>query len=200
MTTTTTAAKPVVPMGALPVGTVLLYGAPVNAALLEQQGWLYCDGRTISRSTYAELFAVIGTLHGGGDATTTYNLPDYRGYFVRGVDDGTGRDPGAAQRQAAAAGGMPGDQCGSVQGYATGNPATAYTMSTDGDHNHQIQHIPDDNSSYAMAGSYQAIWNGGSANTSSAGDHTHTIAGGDAETRPLNAYVNGLIKYTAGPA
>lgn len=190
--------KPVVPVGDLVVGTVMPYGAKINLSSLEQQGWLYCDGSAISRETYAELFEVIGTLHGAGDGVKTFNLPDYRGYFLRGVDDGTGRDPEAASRKAAAPGGMPGDECGSVQGYATAPPGTAFAMSTDGDHSHTIAHIPNDNSSYAVAGESQAIWNSGSANTASAGDHTHTITGGDAETRPLNAYVNYLIKYTPG--
>ena len=42
-------------------------------------GWLICDGSAISRTTYAALFAAIGTLYGTGDGTTTFNLPDCRG-------------------------------------------------------------------------------------------------------------------------
>lgn len=42
-------------------------------------GWLLCDGSAVSRSTYADLFALIGTAHGAGNGTTTFNLPDYRG-------------------------------------------------------------------------------------------------------------------------
>jgi microcystin-dependent protein len=51
-------------------------------------GWLKCNGAAVSRSTYAVLFAAIGTLYGAGDGTTTFNLPDYRGEFLRGLDDG----------------------------------------------------------------------------------------------------------------
>lgn len=47
----------------------------------EPIGWLLCDGRAISRTTYAELFAAIGTTYGAGDGNTTFNIPDFRGRF-----------------------------------------------------------------------------------------------------------------------
>lgn len=56
--------------------------------------WLYCDGRAVSRTTYANLFAVIGTTYGAGNGSTTFNLPDYRGAFIRGLDSGRGLDGG----------------------------------------------------------------------------------------------------------
>lgn len=49
-------------------------------------GWLVADGSTISRTTYADLFAVIGTTYGAGDGSTTFQLPDLRGEFLRGWD------------------------------------------------------------------------------------------------------------------
>ncbi|MBX9296720.1 tail fiber protein [Chromobacterium vaccinii] len=49
-------------------------------------GWLPANGAAISRSTFASLFAAIGTTYGAGDGTTTFNLPDLRGEFVRGWD------------------------------------------------------------------------------------------------------------------
>lgn len=55
-------------------------------------GWLKCNGAAISRTTYATLFAAIGTTFGVGDGSTTFNLPDLRGEFVRGWDDGRGVD------------------------------------------------------------------------------------------------------------
>lgn len=48
-------------------------------------GWLFCRGQAVSRTTYADLFAAIGTAHGSGDGSTTFNLPDRRGMFLRGV-------------------------------------------------------------------------------------------------------------------
>ena len=57
-------------------------------------GWLKADGDAVSRTTYAALFAAIGTTFGAGDGSTTFNLPDLRGEFIRGWDDGRGIDSG----------------------------------------------------------------------------------------------------------
>ena len=76
---------------ALPSGTVLAFArntAPV--------GWLKANGAAVSRATYAALFAAIGTTFGAGDGSTTFNVPDLRGEFLRGWDDGRGADPGRA--------------------------------------------------------------------------------------------------------
>lgn len=51
-------------------------------------GWLLCDGRTVSRTTYPQLFASIGTAFGGGDGSTTFNLPDLRGRTIIGAGAG----------------------------------------------------------------------------------------------------------------
>jgi microcystin-dependent protein len=61
-------------------------------------GWLECDGAAVSRTTYADLFAVISDDYGPGNGTTTFNLPDLRGEFIRGFDNGAGNDPDAASR------------------------------------------------------------------------------------------------------
>jgi hypothetical protein len=58
------------------------------------QGWAYCNGQALNRTTDAVLFGVIGTTYGAGDGTTTFNVPDYRGGSPRGWDDGRGVDPG----------------------------------------------------------------------------------------------------------
>ncbi len=57
-------------------------------------GWLAANGQAVSRNIYARLFLRIGTLWGAGDGSTTFNLPDYRGEFIRGWDNGRGVDPG----------------------------------------------------------------------------------------------------------
>lgn len=61
-------------------------------------GWLECDGSAVSRTTYADLFAVISDDYGNGDGSTTFNLPDLRGEFIRGYDNGAGNDPDASSR------------------------------------------------------------------------------------------------------
>ena len=59
-------------------------------------GWLECNGAAVSRTTYANLFAATGTSWGVGNGTTTFNLPDTRGEFIRGWDHGRGVDIGRA--------------------------------------------------------------------------------------------------------
>ena len=57
-------------------------------------GYLECNGNAVSRTTYAALFAIIGTNYGTGNGSSTFNLPDLRGEFVRGFDNGRGADSG----------------------------------------------------------------------------------------------------------
>lgn len=54
-----------------PIGAIAAFGGSIAPT-----GWLICDGSAISRTTYAALFAVIGTKYGSGDGSTTFNLPD----------------------------------------------------------------------------------------------------------------------------
>lgn len=66
------------------IGTIIMYAkstAPAN--------YLICNGAAISRTTYASLFAVIGTVYGVGDGSTTFNLPDYRAVSPKGVGNQT---------------------------------------------------------------------------------------------------------------
>jgi len=57
-------------------------------------GWLICDGTAVSRTDYPNLFAAISTIWGSGDGVNTFNLPDLRGEFIRGLDIGRGVDTG----------------------------------------------------------------------------------------------------------
>ena len=57
-------------------------------------GYLECNGAAVSRSTYASLFSSISTTWGVGDGSSTFNLPDLRGQFVRGWDNSAGVDSG----------------------------------------------------------------------------------------------------------
>jgi microcystin-dependent protein len=67
-------------------------------------GFLKCNGAAISRTAYADLFAAIGTTYGAGDGSTTFNVPETRGEFLRCLADGravdTGRALGSAQADA----------------------------------------------------------------------------------------------------
>lgn len=66
------------------------------AGLGYPQGYLPCNGAAISRTNYAYLFSVIGVTYGAGDGTTTFNVPDLRGEFIRGLDAGRGIDASRA--------------------------------------------------------------------------------------------------------
>ena len=76
-------------LGMVPSGAVLYFAGRTAPA-----GWLKANGAAVSRTAYAALFAAIGTTYGLGDGRSTFNLPDLRGEFIRGWDDGRGVDPG----------------------------------------------------------------------------------------------------------
>jgi microcystin-dependent protein len=81
----------------VPAGAVQAFA--MNSA---PTGWLPCDGAAVNRTgTYAALFAAIGTTHGSGNGSTTFNVPDLRGYFIRGSgtnSDGTASGSFAAKQ------------------------------------------------------------------------------------------------------
>lgn len=82
------AAEPVIPAG-IPTGTISEFGGPAAPS-----GWLECNGAAISRVDYAALWLAIGGYWGSGNGTTTFNIPDLRGVFTRGWDNGRGVDAG----------------------------------------------------------------------------------------------------------
>lgn len=125
----------------VPLGTVAAFtGEQVP------EGWLLCDGRALRRRDWPALYAVLGTSHGAGVSEAgilegDFNLPDYRGRFLRGLDlshNGrpSGADPDAATRAAARAGtGNAGNRVGSYQPYATAlprDPARSFRVGPDG--------------------------------------------------------------------
>ena len=169
----------------LPAGAVMPF-----AMATAPTGWFSCDGTLLSRTTYALLFAAIGTTFGVGDGSTTFAIPDLRGRFVRS----TGTDGTAT---ALALGVKQGDM---FQDHGHSNTATASGV---GDHTHSIPANTDpgntsDRLTYGSAGGTTATV------SSAAGAHGHTITvtiggadSGDfgAETRPYNMALNYCIKY-----
>lgn len=154
----------------VPSGAILAFGGETGAV---PAGFLFCDGSAVSRTTYAALFAAIGVAWGNGDGTTTFRVPDLRGRFVRGTDEGTGRDPDSASRTAINTGGNTGDVVGSLQGDAIRA------------HDHAI-------SIFAAGGPNDSISRTGDSNVPLGTADTLTNTGN--ETRPINAYVNYIIK------
>jgi microcystin-dependent protein len=150
-----------------PPGTIVAYGGNTAPA-----GWLLCNGQLHSKTgAYAVLYGVIG--NNFGNTGGSFNVPDFRGRFLRGRDGGQGRDPDRNSRTAMTTGGNSGDLVGSVQG----DQFKAHS------HNY--------NKSYTTAdtGSGRAVANW-------YGDTTPaTSSTGGNETRPVNANVNYIIKY-----
>ncbi|MEY3367861.1 MAG: hypothetical protein RI973_1016 [Bacteroidota bacterium] len=163
-------------------------------------GWLLCNGQALSSAQYPELFSVLSTQWGNGSsgsgagAGTNFNVPDLRGEFLRGLDNGRGLDPGRT--------------LGNVQSGATKLPATPFTGTTNntGGHTHQLKRKGTADSSHTHGDTptdYVAAVPSDNYNVSdvvmgSAGSHAHTVdigGGGDSETRPRNVSVNYIIKY-----
>ena len=78
----------------LPTGTTMWFGGSVVPS-----GWVECDGSAKSRSTFAALFAAIGTTFGVGDGSTTFNVPDFRGRSPIGIGTGVGLSARTANQQ-----------------------------------------------------------------------------------------------------
>lgn len=183
----------------VPAGVVLPFAGTVAPT-----GYLMCDGSAVSRTTYARLFAAIGIAHGWGDNSTTFNLPNINGRFIRGVDGTAGNDPDAASRTAAATGGNTGNAVGSVQGHAyqthnhgvtdTGHIHTANGASI-GSGSTLVVSIGDSAVPAAAQGGVTGTVNattGISINNASASGGTSQATSN--ETRPVNIYLNHIIK------
>jgi len=182
--------------------TALLTGIPIGCVLpfagqtLPSSDWLFCYGQAISRTTYADLFDAIGTIHGAGNGSTTFNLPDLRGRVVAGQDDMGGS---SANRLTGFAGGVNGDTLGASGGdekhvLTTAQLSThthAGTTGAGGAHTHFIANA-DTVSGAAVTAATQAAFerNSGSSadytlqgsatnatlgKTSTSATHTHTL-------------------------
>lgn len=96
-----------------PVGMVIDYAGASVPSVVQGVTWVFPYGQAVSRTTYATLFARLGTAYGVGDGTTTFNLPDYRGRVAAGQDDMGGT---SADRITAAVSGIDGDVLGATGG------------------------------------------------------------------------------------
>lgn len=150
----------------VPAGTVIDY-----AANTPPTGYLKANGAAVNRTTYADLFAAIGTTFGVGDGSTTFNVPDLRGEFVRGWDDARGVDSGRV--------------FGSSQVHAVM------------DHSHKSNKTLDGASLPYGGGVFDVMAEGGTVDESAVtGLITSTYAANrGAETRPRNIALLKCIKY-----
>ncbi len=167
-----------------PAGSILAFGGTSAP-----NGFLMCDGSAVSRVTYLNLFNVIGTSFGQGDGvpvTGTFNTPDLRGQFLRGVTGASSQDPDATSRTAMATGGNTGNNVGSVQGNAFQTHNHSITGSTGGSVGSNLGA-----GGTLTAQSSNFIYNLTIDNAAATGGTSQASAN---ETRPTNAYVNFIIK------
>ena len=156
------------------------------AAATAPAGWLKANGAAVSRTAYAALFARIGTTHGAGDGSTTFNLPDMRGEFVRGLDDGRGVDGGRSLGSAQSSANLSHTHTGTT-GNQSADHTHSGTTSTAGlhDHNTNAQNV---GSGSTAGGLYSASAGGSFRRTDFAGDHTHTITTGGASANHTHSF------------
>lgn len=149
-----------------PVGSIMAWPdstPPTN--------YLECNGAAISRTTYAALFAKLGTRFGPGDASTTFNLPDLRGEFLRGWDHGKGADPDASSRTDRGDG-TTGDNVGTRQ------------LDQFKNHTHGLPREAGDGLSTVFAGKQKVVYT-----------YINTEGAGGNETRPRNVTVMFCVRY-----
>ena len=164
--TTSTAQKESIVSGGTGTGLTIPPGAIAEFGMTgAPTGWLLCEGAAVSRSTYSALFSAIGTTWGSGDGSSTFNVPDLRGYFLRGFANGSGEDPDRNSRSG-------GDNVGSTQSTQIQS------------HSHSIQIYR--NSYYG----YTPL----SGNHHHRGYRSTNNSGGN-ENRPINIAVQYMIKY-----
>ncbi|WP_331695234.1 phage tail protein [Pseudomonas sp. ZY71] len=183
------------------------------------QGWLKCNGAAVSRTTYAQLFAWLGTHYGAGDGSTTFNLPDMRGLFPRGWDDGRGLDPGRAfgvyqdmmihSHAHGASAAAVGDHVHGAWTDAQGNHVHSAWTDAQGNHDHGFRVVDNGagvNVGYPAGGS---VWTeleiGGGKNadgrpmrTDYQGNHAHNVGIGATGQHAHNVGVGGAGNHTHG--
>jgi microcystin-dependent protein len=165
-------------LAAVPTGTVIAFAGEKIPA-----GWELCDGRLVDKNDprFKALFDVIGTTH-GGNASPNFQLPDYRGMFLRGVDPQGARDPGAKDRK------PPGQD-------NTGNGGARIGSLQEDEFKLHTHVIPGFHLEASAGGGFDGAGLDTNSNRSNPMTHDYgTSAIGGVETRPKNAYVNYIIK------
>lgn len=161
-----------------PPGCIQMY-----AAATAPTGWLLCDGAAVSRATFADLFALIGTTYGAGNGSTTFNVPNFKSRMPFGLD--------SAQTENNALGEVGGAR--DVTLLATQSGIRAHThfagtlaTASDGAHTHNYTRTQANGSFSANGVNHTAVANDTFA-TTSAGAHTHDITGDTAANSAANA-------------
>ena len=175
---------------AIPTGAIMAW--PVESA---PTGFILCHGQAISRSTYSALFSLIGSMYGNGDGSSNFNLPDYRGQFLRGRANGSANDPDRSSRTDRGDGNG-GDNVGTKQDY--GLLQHSHGNNSNGTNNHGFNTNNNNTGAFSKSGhsyggsrasSHEIITNSWGTNHANVDGHVTNN-----EIRPINIYVNWIIK------
>ena len=169
----------------VPAGTIIW-----TARSTAPTGYLKANGAAVSRTTYADLFAAIGTQHGAGDGSTTFNVPDLRGEFIRGLDDGRGVDSGRTLGSSQSSQNLAHDHGGSTN---TASLTGSFTPGT-----HRPFYNISNGGVFSDGGNVGSPETGDNTNGRRIdfdGSHSHTISSdGGTEARPRNVSMLACIK------
>lgn len=149
----------------IPVGALMMGPVPT------MEGFLLCNGQAVSRTRYSALYALLGTSFGSGDGSTTFNVPDYRGCFLRGLGGNSAAD--MYTKQPMGAPNITGKVSGNPNGYNEGAFGGPYTTAAN------------------QAGTGSSNWRVFSFDASL----SSSVYGAAAEIRPVNFAINYFIKY-----
>ena len=138
-------------------------------------GYLKCNGAAISRTTYAALFSAIGTTFGAGDGSTTFNIPDLRGEFIRGWDDARGIDTSRVFGSWQDGQNLSHTHDATVSSDAHNHSWSGVTSSDT--HNHTYTSRGGSFTSQSSGSSYSGTWYSTYTATSSSNTHSHTVSG-----------------------
>lgn len=182
-----------------------------TAASSAPTGWLKANGASVSRTTYAALFAAIGTDYGTGDGSTTFNVPDLRGYHIRSLDDGRGVDSGRVRGSIQADQNKSHNHGGATGGHSADHNHSGTTNYNATDHAHGVPYgvstvgsgaggfVRSTSASpvgYTNSAGISTGHNHGFVTMGTSNNHTHTIsAEGGTETRVKNVALLAIIKY-----
>lgn len=191
-----------------PLGSVVAYGGTSAPS-----GWLLCDGTAISRTTYSDLFDIIGETYGIGDGSTTFNIPDMQGRAPVGVGSHTSVNAlGENDGQATVASRRP--KHAHTFSLSTGGASHShsYSSSSDGSHSHSVTGatgstggggVPSAGGSvYTSTGTGSGGSHSHSGSINSNGGHGHNLSGGVGTSGgltdgPCYVVVNYIIKVEA---
>jgi len=176
-----------------PVGTILPYAGNMDDGDAFEKAhpqWKLCIGQPVSRKAFPELFACIKIAWGSGDGIDTFNLPDLRGLFLRGVDQGAHQDPEADSRKnkQGVNGGV-----GSFQSDSVGDHLHSRTIIDNGNPGSSVDRSK---GPYYFVDASKVLDKDGTTKESS---HVVSFSSGHVDppafkTRPKNAYVYYIIR------